>query len=196
MPARRPGACWFGFAILPVLLAGCAAPGPGSTPGAPAPAGAAALLRGDDAAVPFFAQRPLKSPEGATEWLRLHGQGTQIFRCELRAGVHKWINRLPEAELRDADGKLTARHGANQTFEHVDGSRLVGEVADHVPAPQDGALPWLLLKTRSFGKGTLVGVSYIERINTAGGMPPESCDATQDNQLLRVSFSADFLFFR
>jgi hypothetical protein len=176
-------------------LLGCAQNGPGNAPPAPASA------RGTDrpsAPGPLYSlfHRPLNAPEGASELLRVHGQGVQIFRCEARSGALRWVYRLPEAELHDDSGALVARHGANQTFEHVDGSRLVGEVLDHVPAPQDSALPWLLLKTRSFGKGVLTGVSYVQRINTSGGMPPESCEPAQTNQLLRVEFSADFVFFR
>ncbi len=126
----------------------------------------------------------------------MHGTGAQIFRCEPRADVLRWTYRQPEAQLRDDSGKIAVRHDANQFFEHTDGSRLVGEVAEHVPAPNDNALPWLLIKTHSFGKGALTGVDYVQRIDTVGGMPPESCDPSQINQLLRVPFSAEFVFFR
>jgi hypothetical protein len=138
--------------------------------------------------------RPLNTPEGAVELLRLHGSGVQIFRCEMRSGALRWAYRLPEAELHDDSGKILVHHGANLTFEHVDGSRLVGEVADHVAAPDDNVLPWLLIRTRAFGKGALAGVSNVQRINTTGGMPPDHCDASVLNQLLRVDFSADFVF--
>jgi hypothetical protein len=140
--------------------------------------------------------RPLRNPEDAVEFLRLHGKGVQIFRCEARESAQRWVNKLPEAELTDDAGKLVVRLGANQTFEHVDGSRLAGEVVDHVPAPLDKALVWLLLKTRSYGKGTLAGTTYVQRIDTVGGMPPDSCAAAELNQVLRVDFAADFVFFR
>lgn len=140
--------------------------------------------------------RPLKAPEGVSEALRMHGSGVEIFRCEQRDGALRWVQRLPDAGLQDGNGKLAARYGANQTFEHLDGSRLSGEVVDHVPSPDDAALAWLLLRTKSFGKGSLSGVSYVQRVNTAGGMPPDGCEASQANQLLRVEFSADFVFYR
>jgi hypothetical protein len=180
-----------------VLLLACAQVGGGTNPAASVPAPA----RGPESPAapgPLYSlfHRPLKSPEGAIEVLRLHGKGDQTFRCEERSGALHWAYRLPEAELRDDDGKVAVHHGANQTFEHLDGSRLVGDVVDHVPAPTDNTLPWLLIKTRSFGKGALSGVAYVQRIDTVGGMPPESCDASQANQLLRVAFSADFVFFR
>jgi len=193
-----PAAAW---ALPAILLFGCAQHG-----GAPATAvpeqaageAAAPAAGGSAAPNPIYSlfHRPLRTPDDAKEFLRLHGKGVQIFRCEAREGGQRWLNKLPEAELQDDAGKVVVRLGANQTFEHVDGSRLVGEVADHVPAPVDNALVWLLLKTRSYGKGALAGTAYVQRIDTIGGMPPEGCAASQLNQVLRVEFSADFIFFR
>ncbi len=180
------------------LLAGCAHTGP-TVSGSSADVAPAANDSRDSPAIPgplwSLTHRALKTPEGASEWLRLRGTGVQIFRCEARDGRLQWVYRLPEAELRDGNGKLAARHGAKLSFEHVDGSRLVGEIEDHVGSPLDNALPWLLIRTRSFGKGSLEGVSYVQRIDTIGGMPPDGCEAAQANQVLRVAFSADFVFY-
>ena len=65
---------------------------------------------------------------------------------------------------------------------------------DEAPKPTD--LRLLLLTTRSFGKGTLENVTHVQRVNTAGGMPPTRCEASQMNQLLRVDFTSDFVFYR
>jgi len=141
-------------------------------------------------------QRPLRSPPTGIEVLRLEGRGSQVFRCESQPAGLRWTYRLPEAELRDTKGQLVMRHGVNLSFEHVDGSRLVGDIVDHVPSPSGDSLPWLLLKTRVFGEGALEGISYVQRINTVGGMPPPSCESGQLSQVLRVPFSAEFVFFR
>jgi len=190
--ARR-AAC----ALAAAWLCGCAqTPTTGGVPASPAPLAPPAPQTPAKPGVLYsLFHRPLKSPDEAVELLRMHASGVQIFRCEMRSGALRWANRLPEAQLRDAAGKVAVRYGADQTFEHVDGSRLAGEVADHVPSPDDKSLPWLLLKTTSYGKGALAGVTYVQRVDTAGGMPPDSCDASQANQLLRVDFSADFVFF-
>lgn len=141
-------------------------------------------------------QRPLRSPPTGVEVLRLEARGSQVFRCESQPAGLRWTYRLPEAELRDAHGQLVMRHGVNLSFEHVDGSRLVSDIIDHVPSPSGDSLPWLLLKTSEFGEGALQGITYVQRINTVGGMPPPSCEAGQLNQVLRVPFSAEFVFFR
>jgi hypothetical protein len=181
-------------AFLPaLLLAACA-----QSPPAPTSAAAVAAVRNDAAPGPVYSlfHRALPAPEGKAEVLRLHGQGAQIFRCEAQPTGRHWVYRLPEADLADNAGTVFARHGANLSFEHVDGSRLLGEIADHVPSPVDNALPWLLINTRAYGKGALAGITQVQRIDTVGGMPPAGCDGAQLGQVLRVPFSADFVFFR
>ncbi|SPE31759.1 conserved exported hypothetical protein [Burkholderiales bacterium] len=181
-------------ALLAALVLGCAQ----VPPAEPRSAVPASEPRGSapPGALYSMFHRPLKAPEAGVEVLRLRGQGSQIFRCESQAAGPRWIYRLPEAELRDVQGELVVHHGANLSFEHVDGSRVFGEIVDHVPSPNDDSLPWLLLKTRAYGPGALSVITYVERINTVGGMPPARCEAAQLNQVLRVPFSADFVFFR
>lgn len=164
------------------LLAGCAAVQPGQPP-AVAPA------------VGFFSN--IKVPDNVLAVARLRGVGAQVFRCErLGTGTYGWIFRLPEAQLVDATGKVVGQHGANFSFTHQDGSSLVGRVlgADEAPEPTD--LRWLLLSAQSHGRGVFAGVTHVQRVNTRGGMPPTQCLANQLNQLLRVDFSADFVFYK
>jgi len=189
---HRPAA----LAWLPaILLLGCAQQPASQQPVA---AGPAAAAHSEAVPGPLYTllHHSLPLPEGRIEVLRLHGQGSQIFRCDAVAAGPRWVYRLPEAELAGADGRVAVHHGANLSFEHVDGSRLVGEIVDHVAAPADNSLPWILMTTRSFGTGVLAGVTHVQRIDTLGGMPPPQCDAAQLGQVLRVPFSADFVFFR
>lgn len=185
---------WVPLAAL--LLAGCAAvpqaPGP-LTPGQPAPPGQATTP-----AVPpslgLFSR--IDVPDGQLPVLRLAARGVQVFRCEPREGGFGWRFRLPEAELIDVHGAVVGRHGADFSFEHVDGSRLLGRVLASDSAPRDEDLRWLLLATRSFGPGAFAEVGYVQRVNTSGGMPPARCEAAQAKQLLRVNFTAEFVFYR
>jgi hypothetical protein len=164
-------------------------PKPGEPPApAPAPPSAAPPSLG------FFSR--IKAPDTVQPVLKLQGRGVQVFRCEPRGSGFSWVFRLPEAELVDAAGKQLVRHGANFSFEHADGSRLLGTVVDFDEAPDSKNLRWLLLSTRSFGQGELTNVLYVQRVNTNGGMPPARCEAAQQNRLLRVDFSADFVFYK
>jgi hypothetical protein len=165
---------------------------------ASAPANAAA------AAAPAAApERPslglfshIKAPSDLEPSFELKAAGVQIFRCEPDKDGYHWAFRLPEAELRDANGQVVAHHGAGYSFEHIDGSRLLGSIVGYDSARSDNAVPWLLLQTKSYGQGAFEKVSYVQRIDTDGGMPPKQCSAEQSNQILRVAFTADFIFYR
>jgi hypothetical protein len=129
--------------------------------------------------------------------LQLAAHGAQVFRCEAQGdGHYAWAFRQPDAELRDTLGQPAGRHGASFSFEANDGSRLIGRVVEHDAGPQASTLPWLLIATDSFGDGIFTGVDYVQRVNTVGGLPPPSCSAAQDQQVLRVDFNADFVFYR
>jgi hypothetical protein len=138
----------------------------------------------------------IKVPDDREPVLKLAARGAQVFRCEQRDGQGAWVFRQPDAELVDAAGKVVGRHGANFSFEHVDGSRLVATIAAHDEAPKPTDLRWLLMTTRSFGRGAFEGVTHAQRINTTGGMPPASCDAVHAGRVLRIDFTSDFLFYR
>lgn len=169
-----------------LLLAACAAPPPAAEgPGGPTP---------EPPSLGLFSR--IKVPDGNEPALQLAARGVQIFRCERVGNEYEWRFRQPDAELFDAQGRPAGRHGANFSFEHVDGSRLLGTVVAHDKAGAADTLPWLLLSTKSFGKGAFGGISYVQRVNTRGGMPPGGCGAAQASRLLRVDFSADFVFYR
>jgi len=170
---------------LAAALAGCALPGTdrSAAPGAP-----------ETPSLSLFSR--IRVPDGQDAVLRLTAKGAQVFRCERDGNAYEWRFRQPDAELFDAAGKAVAKHGANFSFEHRDGSRLLGTVEAHDKAPTADTLPWLLLSTKSFGKGELAGVNYVQRLETRGGMPPPACTAQEVNRLLRVEFSATFVFYR
>ena len=172
------------------VLAACASVGPGSSSSAgPDKTGAVTAP-----SLGLFSK--IKAPSDREPVLQLSAQGVQIFRCEKRDGTFVWVFRQPDAQLLDAAGKVVGRHGASFSFEHNDGSRLTATIVAYDEAPNSADLRWVLMTTRSFGKGTFDGITHVQRVGTRGGMPPEKCDAAQVNQLLRVDFSADFVFYR
>lgn len=173
------------------LLAACA-----SVPAPAPPAGGAAPAGGVVSAPSLGWTSKIKVPDGQVPALQLAARGVQVFRCEQRGKEWGWWYRQPEAQLFDAAGQPVGRHGADFSFEHVDGSRLLGTVLASDSAPADGDLRWLLLAARSFGTGALSGITHVQRVNTRGGVPPLLCEPRQTGQLLRVDFSADFVFYR
>jgi hypothetical protein len=171
-------------------LGGCATPPGTDRPSTPKPPDSPLAAP----SLGLFSQ--IKVPDGHEPVLRLAAKGAQVFRCERSGSGFEWRFRQPDAELFDAQGKPIAKHGASFSFEHRDGSRLLGTVEAHDKASTADTLPWLLLSTKSFGKGAFSGITYVQRLETSGGMPPPACPAQEENRLLRVEFSAIFVFYR
>lgn len=176
------------------LLAACATPRTTFPPvvGAPSTLPAPAPVAGPS--LGFFSK--IKAPSSTEPTLQLAARGVQIFRCEKRDAQLAWVFRQPQADLLDANGKTIGKHGANFSFEHDDGSRLVSTIVAYDEASKPTDLRWLLLTTRSFGKGAFESVTHAQRVNTSGGIPPVRCEASQLNQLLRIDFTSDFVFYR
>src|SRR5262249_61330423 len=106
-----------------------------------------------------------------------------------------WTFQAPAAVLYDSDGNEVAIHYAGPTWESESGSKVVGaRVAGVTVDPT--AIPWLLLRAvSSEGPGVLDGTTYIQRVNTVGGLAPAT-PPTAAGQVARVPYTADYFFFR
>lgn len=126
-------------------------------------------------------------------------RGVQIYECRTRrdGSGHEWAFVAPEAELFDAIGHSLGTHGAGPFWQAADGSRVVGTVQARADAPAAGAIPWLLLATKSTGAdGAFSRVTHIQRINTAGGAAPTAaCTDGLLGRTVRVPYTADYRLF-
>ena len=138
-------------------------------------------------------------PAGETAVGRVAARGVQIYECRAKTGATgaEWAFVGPEAELLDASGAPAGKHYAGPHWEDRDGSRIVGSVKARADAPIAGAIPWLLLTTRSVGgSGRLAKVTSIQRVNTVGGVAPVGgCDAGTLGRSARVPYTADYVLF-
>jgi hypothetical protein len=153
------------------------------------------------------AQRPPRAVPSMPEVLaapgergvdRVRAKGVQIYECRARAGGTDeagWVFVAPEAELRGARGEDAGWHYAGPHWEAPDGSRIVGTVKARADAPRAGAIPWLLLATRSVGgPGRFAGVTSVQRIDTDGGAAPaRACDASTLGAVERVPYTAEYV---
>ena len=136
-------------------------------------------------------------PAGEVIAFTVSAKGVQIYECRMRkeSTGNEWTFVAPEADLFDASGKKVGTHGAGPFWQATDGSRIEGSVKQRADAPAAGAIPWLLLTTRSVGgNGTLREVTSVQRINTVGGVAPAgACEAGAN---ARVPYTADYRFFK
>ena len=132
---------------------------------------------------------------GTVPMLTAHAEGEQIYECKAGAdGKLAWAFREPIATL-FAEGKTVGRHYAGPSWEHVDGSAVVGKAAGNAPGKSAGDIPWLKLEvTAHRGSGTLAGVTTVQRTNTAGGVFSGACDKA--GTFHSAPYSADYVFLK
>ena len=158
----------------------------------------AALLTPACASTPLVVPDTLRPATSETLAATVGARGVQIYECRVRKdGGHEWAFVAPDADLLDAQGKAIGRHGAGPYWQSADGSRVVGTVTARADAPAPGAIPWLLLSTKSSGPaGAFSNVTSIQRVNTVGGVAPATpCTAQFAGAPARVPYTADYHLF-
>ena len=134
----------------------------------------------------------LKAPAGNKVAFHAYAEGVQIYRWN----GDTWDFKGPEAVLyADEEGGVIGIHYAGPTWESRSGSYVVGAVMERA-TPNPSAIPWLLLGAVDCdGPGIFDGITYIQRVNTSGGLMP-AADGDYIGQVRRVPYVADYYFYR
>src|SRR3954470_3527886 len=138
----------------------------------------------------------IAAPEGNSVAFRVFAVGVQIYRWD---GTN-WVFVAPEATLyADAEhnGQVGTHFGtpAGPGWQSNDGSRVVEQRVDGC-TPDPTAIQWLLLRTISRqGPGIFHDVTYVQRLNTVGGIAPSTPGATVGDQI-RIPYTANYFFYR
>ena len=170
-----------GAALLTAGLVGTA----GSSSAAPAAAAAAALATDGTSYSPVPPE--IRVPSGNRLVARLYGQGVQGYQCTAGA----WAFLEPVAQLRDRSP--AAIHFRGPSWESTRDGSLV-EATTVASSPVVGSIPQLLLQaTRTRGDGIFGSVTYVQRLNTTGGVMPTT--ACTDGQTRGVPYTAEYRFY-
>jgi hypothetical protein len=135
----------------------------------------------------------LTPPPGHKVAFHTYAEGVQIYRWN---GV-AWVFQGPEALLyKAADGAgVIGTHYAGPTWESHSGSKVVGAVVERCTADAD-SIPWLLLRAVSTnGPGIFQRTTYIQRVNTTGGLAPEE-PGDYPGQVAEAPYTAEYYFYR
>ncbi|HEX8191245.1 MAG TPA: DUF3455 domain-containing protein [Pyrinomonadaceae bacterium] len=121
--------------------------------------------------------------------------GVQVYRWNGAA----WVFVEPVANLyadRGFHGQV-GTHYAGPTWESNSGGRVVARrVANTGCTPDAKAIAWLLLETvTTDGPGIFGGVTFIQRVNTTGGVAP-AAPGTFVGEEARVPYTAEYFFYR
>jgi hypothetical protein len=139
----------------------------------------------------------IKVPAGYSPVLTVHAKGDQIYQCTVNNGEYSWETQAPDAKLFDDQGNIVGNHTAGPLWEYKEGSQVVGKVLKKIDMTPGSAISWLLVEVVSHkGNGLFSNVSYINRINTHGGLAPSAgCDANHLGGEKRVPYTADYVFY-
>ena len=136
--------------------------------------------------------------EGHKPFLIGHAVGVQIYRCN---GV-SWGLVAPRANLYGNNGRLIATHSAGPRWQAKDGSRVDARRIKDPVTVDPTAIPWLLLEPTSVTAGAdgnrLGGTTFIQRINTSGGLAPggSTCNSDTAGAETEVPYTADYVFWK
>jgi hypothetical protein len=152
---------------------------------------------------------------GAVLLIHVAGVGTQNYECTESttdggdagdAGpTFAWVFTGPQANLDDCDGQLIGHHFASEggpgepEWMTLDNSYVIGKkVNAGVTVDGGDAIPWLLLQAiANADAGLLSQVTYVQRVNTTGGLAPaaSTCDAAEVGTTQKVAYTADYYFY-
>jgi hypothetical protein len=149
---------------------------------------------GDDNRTPELGNcQNLQAPAGNKVAFHVYAEGVQIYRWNGTS----WTFVAPDALLYADAGYngLVGSHYAGPTWESVSGSKVVA-AALAACTPDPSAIAWLLLgAVSSEGPGIFHRVTYIQRVNTVGGLAPsEPGDFVGEEA--RVPYTTEYIFYR
>src|SRR5262245_50981159 len=119
------------------------------------------------------------------------GVGVQIYTWN----GSSWAVAVPEATLYDDEGNVVASHFAGPSWQSNSGSLVVGTVIPPRVTVDTNAIPWLRLSAVSQGPGIFADTTFVQRVNTTGGLAP-SVAGTMIGQVARMPYTADYFFYR
>jgi hypothetical protein len=157
----------------------------------------------------------IQVPAGNRAFLVGHAEGTQNYMCLPSGNAVAWKLLGPQATLFDDDWKQISTHFASvnpaepagtplrATWQHSrDTSGVWATMIKQVPGAPN-AIAWLLLRTfpgyvGKTGGRKLTATTYIQRVNTTGGvMPATGCAVPSDiGKLEVIPYTADYYFYK
>ncbi|MGY6277896.1 DUF3455 domain-containing protein [Methylomonas sp. MgM2] len=161
----------------------------------------------------------IQVPAGNRPFLQGHAIGTQNYICLPDGTDFKFVLFTPQATLFDEDGEQIITHffspnpdskeagTIRAAWQYRDSSTVWGAV---VPPPSSDpnfvdpdAIPWLLVERKGSADGPtgghkLTGTTFIQRVNTSGGLAPETgCESEADvGAKAFVPYTADYIFYK
>lgn len=141
---------------------------------------------------------PIRVPAGHAQSMWTVGKGEITYACKMKPDQsgHAWTFMAPVASLWDDKKMEVGKYYAGPTWEAADGSKVMGKQLAVSPGG-DGNIPLQLVQANPQGSmGAMSKVSYIQRLNTQGGVAPKApCAADNAGAEMKVAYQADYVFY-
>ncbi|MES2537581.1 MAG: DUF3455 domain-containing protein [Pseudomonadota bacterium] len=139
-------------------------------------------------------------PAGNRPVMTALGAGDLNYECRAKAGMagaFEWVFTGPDAVLYDKNRMAVGKYYGGPTWESKDGSKVTGKQLAVAPGAA-GAIPLQLVQTGpAMGEGAMKGITYIQRLNTVGGVAPaDVCGAGNVGEKKLVKYQADYVFYK
>lgn len=139
----------------------------------------------------------IKVEEGNKLAFHAYAKGVQIYKWNLV--FQRWDLVGPQAGLFAEDSYFgeIGSHYVGPTWESKSGSKVEGRrVLGTGCTPDPTAIAWLLLsKFRTEGKGIFSSITFIQRVNTTGGLPPAT-PGLLDGEIKESPYTAEYYFYK
>ncbi len=145
---------------------------------------------------------PIAVPAGHVLAMTALGAGDLAYECKVKVGVvgaYEWVFTGPTAVLSDKTSKaVLGKYYAGPTWEANDGSKVSGKQIGVSPSGNAASIPLQLVQAApAMGNGAMTGITYIQRMNTKGGVAPaDACGADNVGAKKTVKYEADYLFYK
>jgi hypothetical protein len=139
----------------------------------------------------------IAAPEGNKLAFHAYAKGVQIYKWNVT--TQNWDLVGPQASLFAEENYFgeIGSHYVGPTWESKSGSKVEARRVDGTGCtPDPTAIAWLLLKqVRHEGNGIFAAVTFIQRVNTTGGLAP-STPGTVDGEIKESPYTAEYYFYR
>ncbi|MEO5699037.1 MAG: DUF3455 domain-containing protein [Casimicrobiaceae bacterium] len=143
---------------------------------------------------------PVRVPAGHVVALETLGTGEITYECREKkdqAGAFEWAFVAPVATLSDMQQKAVGKYYGGPTWEAADGSKVTGKQVAVAPG-MAGSIPLQLVKAEpAMGDGAMTGITYIQRLETKGGVAPAAaCNSAALGAKQQVGYQAKYVFYK
>lgn len=139
----------------------------------------------------------IRVPEGNKLAFHAYAKGVQIYKWNVV--TQKWDLLAPQAGLfaePNYFGEVGTHYGG-PTWESKSGSKVEGRrVLGTGCTPDPTAVAWILLsKYRTEGAGIFTKITFVQRVNTTGGLAPIE-PGLLDGETRQIPYTAEYYFYR